>query len=34
MAVALDADLPNDVLLALRNIEGILDLKVINCEKH
>lgn len=34
MAVALDADLPNDVLLALRAIDGILDLKVINCEKH
>lgn len=34
MAVAIGNDLPNDVLLALRNIDGILDLSVINCEKH
>ncbi len=34
MAVAVSTDLPNDLLVTLRNIDGILDLKVINCENH
>lgn len=34
MAVAVDTDIPNDVMVALRAIDGILDLRVINCEKH
>ncbi len=34
MAVAVSTDIPNDVLVALRGIEGILDLSVINCERR
>lgn len=33
MAVAVDNDLPNDVLVAIRNLDGILGLRVIHCEK-
>ncbi len=33
MAVAVSTDIPNDVLVALRSINGILDLRVINCER-
>jgi D-3-phosphoglycerate dehydrogenase len=32
MAVALEKDIPNDVLLKLKSIHGILDIKVIHCE--
>lgn len=31
MAVAVSTDIPNDVMLSLRGIEGILDLRVIHC---
>lgn len=31
MAVAVSTDIPNDVILALRGIDGILDLRVIHC---
>ena len=33
MAVAVSTDIPNDVILALRGIDGILGLRVINCGK-
>ena len=33
MAVAVDNDIPGDIMLALRAIDGILDLRVINCGK-
>lgn len=32
MAIAVGDDIPNDILLQLRGIEGILDVKLINCE--
>lgn len=34
MSIAIDNDIPGDVMLALKAIDGILDLRVINCEKH
>ncbi|MDO4281660.1 MAG: phosphoglycerate dehydrogenase [Peptococcaceae bacterium] len=33
MAVAVDDDIPNDILLQLSGIEGILDVKLIHCEE-
>ena len=32
MAIAVGDDIPNDIMLQLRGIEGILDAKLINCE--
>lgn len=32
MAVAVKEDIPNDIMLKLRAIEGILEIKLINCE--
>lgn len=32
MAIAVGNDIPNDIMLQLRGIEGILDVKLINCE--
>lgn len=32
MAIAVGNDIPNDILLQLRGIQGILDVKLINCE--
>lgn len=32
MAVALEKDIPRDILLQLKSIHGILDIKVIHCE--
>ena len=32
MAVAVGNDIPNDIMLQLRGIEGIFDVKLINCE--
>ncbi len=32
MAIAVAADIPNDIMLQLRGIEGILDVKLIHCE--
>ncbi len=32
MAIAVSTDIPNDIMLQLRGIEGILDVKLINCE--
>ena len=32
MAIATGGDIPNDIMLKLRGIEGIIDVKLINCE--
>ncbi|MBR6510710.1 MAG: phosphoglycerate dehydrogenase, partial [Phascolarctobacterium sp.] len=32
MAVAVGNDIANDIMLRLRGIEGIFDVKLINCE--
>lgn len=32
MAIAVGNDIPNDIMLQLRGVEGILDVKLINCE--
>lgn len=32
MAIATSGDIPNDIMLKLRGIEGIIDVKLINCE--
>ena len=32
MAIAVGDDIPNDIMLQLRGVEGILDVKLINCE--
>ncbi len=32
MAIAVGDDIPNDIMLQLRGIQGILDVKLINCE--
>ena len=32
MAIAVGDDIPNDIMLQLRGIDGILDVKLINCE--
>ncbi|MDY6029418.1 MAG: phosphoglycerate dehydrogenase [Acidaminococcaceae bacterium] len=32
MAIAVENDIPNDILLSLRGIEGIIDIKLINCK--
>ena len=32
MAIAVGNDIPNDIMLQLRGIDGILDVKLINCE--
>ena len=32
MAVAVQADISNDIMIKLRAIEGILEVKLINCE--
>lgn len=32
MAIAVGNDIPNDIMLQLRGIQGILDVKLINCE--
>mgnify|MGYP002606974551 FL=1 len=34
MAVAVENDIPNDVMLKLRAIDGILDMKLIHCEPN
>ena len=31
MAIATSGDIPNDIMLKLRGIEGIIDVKLINC---
>ena len=33
MAVAVSEDIPNDILLQISGIEGILDVKLIHCEE-
>ena len=30
--IATSGDIPNDIMLKLRGIEGIIDVKLINCE--
>ena len=32
MAIAVGDDIPNDIMLQLRGVEGIIDVKLINCE--
>ena len=32
MAIAVGDDIPNDIMLQLRGVDGILDVKLINCE--
>ncbi len=32
MAIAVNDDIPNDIMLQLRGVEGIIDVKLINCE--
>ena len=32
MAVAVSEDIPNDILLQISGIQGILDVKLIHCE--
>lgn len=32
MAIAVGDDIPNDIMMQLRGIEGIMDVKLINCE--
>lgn len=32
MAIAVENDIPNDIMLQLRGVEGITDVKLINCE--
>ena len=34
MAVAVAEDIPHDIMLKLRAIEGILDITLIHCEIH
>ena len=34
MAVAVEDDIPNDVMVKLRSINGILDMKLIHCEPN
>ena len=34
MAIAVAEDIPNDIMLKLRAIDGILDMKLIHCELH
>lgn len=34
MAIAVAEDIPNDIMLKLRVIDGILDMKLIHCELH
>ena len=34
MAIAVQDDIPNDIMLKLRGIEGIIDMKLIHCETH
>lgn len=34
MAIAVEDDIPNDIMLKLRAINGILDMKLIHCEIH
>ena len=34
MAIAVQDDIPNDIMLKLRGIEGILDMKLIHVDTH
>lgn len=34
MAIAVQDDIPNDIMLKLRSIEGILDMKLIHVDVH
>ena len=34
MAIAVQNDIPNDIMLKLKAIDGITDMKLINCNSH
>ncbi|MED9921048.1 MAG: phosphoglycerate dehydrogenase, partial [Megasphaera sp.] len=34
MAIAVQDDIPNDIMVKLRSINGILDIKLIHCDTH
>ena len=34
MAIAVQDDIPNDIMLKLRSINGIIDMKLIHCDIH
>ena len=34
MAIAVQDDIPNDIMVKLRSINGILDMKLIHCDIH
>lgn len=34
MAIAVENDIPNDIMLKLRSIDGILNMKLIHCDLH